>query len=278
LTNKSIGLLSENSSIEELNLSQCANITSQGIEFFLRGFTALKLVDLRKYKKLETQIQLLEKVRPNLKVLHTSIPTFLSEEHDDSITLEAESTLAKFTGSEAMMVKANAIIPKAAKLFYFEMKVVDKGKNGQVAIGAIESEASVKESMPGWLSGFGYHGDDGCCFAARTEGQGHRYGPIFENGDVIGFGADFENNLVFFTKNGKFVGFAFNNELNPKVSYFPVIGSKSKGSALQCNFGTGDEKFVFDLSRYSKDLKTEIDPSELPPEQEESDDEDEEDE
>lgn len=61
------------------------------------------------------------------------------------------------------------------------------------------------DGMPGWASGsWGYHGDDGCKFAAQSTGD--KYGPLYGEGDTIGCGVDFHERSAFFTKNGVHLG------------------------------------------------------------------------
>jgi hypothetical protein len=53
----------------------------------------------------------------------------------------------------------------------------------------------------GWYTGsYGYHSDDGEKFGG--DGEGSSYGETFGPGDIVGCGADFQNNTLFFTKNG----------------------------------------------------------------------------
>lgn len=75
--------------------------------------------------------------------------------------------------------------------------------------------------LPGWEpNSWGYHGDDGCSFAAEKNGTS--YGPTYGGkfkftlllvpyqhlaaGDIIGCGIDFTTRRAFFTKNGSFIG------------------------------------------------------------------------
>lgn len=57
---------------------------------------------------------------------------------------------------------------------------------------------------PGWEpESWGYHGDDGHCFASQNVGK--HYGPTFSTGDVIGCGVNFRTGTAFFTKNGHYL-------------------------------------------------------------------------
>ncbi|RIB20088.1 concanavalin A-like lectin/glucanase domain-containing protein [Gigaspora rosea] len=85
-------------------------------------------------------------------------------------------------------------------LFYFEVDIINEGKNKEIEIGFCENRANLS-GFPGWYDGsWGYHGDDGnfyCC-----SGSGNPYGPLFSTGDTIGCYLNFKNNNVFYTKNG----------------------------------------------------------------------------
>lgn len=60
--------------------------------------------------------------------------------------------------------------------------------------------------LPGWDEiSYGYHGDDGHFF--ESAGKGVLYGPTYTTGDTIGCGINFMTRELFFTKNGKFLGF-----------------------------------------------------------------------
>jgi hypothetical protein len=58
---------------------------------------------------------------------------------------------------------------------------------------------------PGWEpETWGYHGDDGHCFAAQTVGKA--YGPRFGTGDTVGCLVNFRLGQAMFTLNGKELG------------------------------------------------------------------------
>ena len=60
--------------------------------------------------------------------------------------------------------------------------------------------------MPGHHnSSYGYHGD-GNKYSYRMEGRGESYGLAFTKGDVVGCGWNIKEGIVFFTKNGKYLG------------------------------------------------------------------------
>jgi hypothetical protein len=94
-------------------------------------------------------------------------------------------------------------------IFYFEVKVLDKGRDGFLSIGLITKSALLKK-LVGWEAGtIGYHGDDGYLYLGS--GKGTAFGPTYSTGDVIGCGVNFNKKAVFFTKNGQYIGTAHSN-------------------------------------------------------------------
>ncbi|KAI5785931.1 concanavalin A-like lectin/glucanase domain-containing protein [Geopyxis carbonaria] len=159
---------------------------------------------------------------------------------------------ARFTGpakvneADAAAVRADRHMPPQCGLFYYEITVVSKGKEGLIGIGFCTDKVSLNK-LPGWeQESWGYHGDDGnsfCCQGTRKQ-----YGPKFTTNDVIGCGVNFRTNSAFFTKNGVDLGIAFRDIDKGKL--FPVVGMKKAGEHIRANFG--QEGFVFDIDNYMK--------------------------
>lgn len=73
-------------------------------------------------------------------------------------------------------------------------------------LGLVPAESGANH-MPGWRAhSYGYHGDDGNKFAG---GVNAAYGPVFTTGDIVGCGVNNVTGQIFFTKNGMFLGYAF---------------------------------------------------------------------
>ena len=120
-----------------------------------------------------------------------------------------------------------------------------------VAVGVATKSFHVHSRMPGWdRQSFGYHGDDGGIFHS-SGGMLKTYGPKFGSGDTIGCGIDYVSKGIFYTLNGRFLGYAFENiEHNLlDTDLYPVVGLDSN-FPIHLNFGTDNESFQFDLSRF----------------------------
>ncbi|KAF4520497.1 hypothetical protein B566_EDAN004748 [Ephemera danica] len=111
------------------------------------------------------------------------------------------------THKDAASVRATYPIPAACGLYYFEVKIVSKGRDGYMGIG-LSAQGVNMNRLPGWdKHSYGYHGDDGHSFC--SSGTGQPYGPTFTTGDVVGCGINLIDGVCFYTKNGHNLGIAF---------------------------------------------------------------------
>lgn len=178
---------------------------------------------------------------------------------------------------EAASIRADHPIPPQIGVFYYEMSIKNKGRDGFIGIGISQGSVSLVR-LPGWeVNSFGYHGDDGHFFA--SSGQGKPYGPTYSMGDVVGCGVHTDDGTLFFTKNGQYIGIACNvpfytltineasatahvtnphhqKQLQQQYRYYPTVGMRTPGEMIQANFGS--DRFVFDIHGYIKDRKTSI--------------------
>lgn len=141
------------------------------------------------------------------------------------------------------------ILETGLKLFYYEVTVDDAGMRGNVGIGLCAKECDLSK-LPGWeKANWGYHGDDGMLFiqSGRT---GHKYGPKYTTGDVVGCWVDMVNKVVFFTKNGQHLGKAFDAPDESLGPLYPTVGMQSNGGRLTANFG--NQPFAYDIESYLK--------------------------
>ncbi|KAK9505116.1 hypothetical protein O3M35_009244 [Rhynocoris fuscipes] len=152
------------------------------------------------------------------------------------------------THKDAASVRATYPIPASCGLYYFEVKIVSKGRDGYMGIG-LSAQGVNMNRLPGWdKHSYGYHGDDGHSFC--SSGTGLPYGPTFTTGDVIGCGVNLIDNTCFYTKNGHNLGIAF-ADLPPNL--YPTVGLQTPGEVVDANFG--QSPFVFDIEDMMKELK-----------------------
>ena len=170
---------------------------------------------------------------------------------------------AKLSEHEAAAARTDHPMPSECGIYYYEISVLQKGKDGLIGVGFSSIKASL-EKLPGWEpDSWAYHGDDGMSFCCQSTGK--PYGPQFTTGDVIGCGVNFLTNQAFFTKNGHFlsswcpfrVGItgltceldnAFKDIRDVKL--YPSIGMKRPNAHLEANFG--QRPFVFDIDQMFK--------------------------
>ncbi|SMR50717.1 unnamed protein product [Zymoseptoria tritici ST99CH_1E4] len=155
---------------------------------------------------------------------------------------------------EAASVRSDYPIPKEVGIYYFEVTILSRGKDGLIGIGFSTKKAMLSR-LPGWeTESWAYHGDDGYVFAGNASGKA--YGPGFASQDVVGCGVNFRTNSAFFTKNGNFLGTAFHNIRQERL--YPSVGMKKPGEHLRVNFGR--TPFVFDIDRLvASDRRTVLD-------------------
>uniref|UniRef100_H2RX37 RAN binding protein 9 n=1 Tax=Takifugu rubripes TaxID=31033 RepID=H2RX37_TAKRU len=155
------------------------------------------------------------------------------------------------TPKDAASVRATHPIPAACGVYYFEVKIISKGRDGYMGIG-LSAQGVNMNRLPGWdKHSYGYHGDDGHSFC--SSGTGQPYGPTFTTGDVIGCCVNLINNTCFYTKNGHSLGIAF-TDLPPNL--YPTVGLQTPGEVVDANFG--QHPFVFDIEDYMREWRTKI--------------------
>uniref|UniRef100_A0A3Q1EE89 RAN binding protein 10 n=1 Tax=Acanthochromis polyacanthus TaxID=80966 RepID=A0A3Q1EE89_9TELE len=150
---------------------------------------------------------------------------------------------------DAASVRATHPIPAACGIYYFEVKIVSKGRDGYMGIG-LSAQGVNMNRLPGWdKHSYGYHGDDGHSFC--SSGTGQPYGPTFTTGDVIGCCVNLINNTCFYTKNGISLGL-----WTHKPNLYPTVGLQTPGEIVDANFG--QQPFVFDIEDYMSEWRAKI--------------------
>lgn len=111
---------------------------------------------------------------------------------------------SKLQDHEAAAARTDYPMPAQAGIYYYEVTILSKGKDGMIGVGFSGAKASL-EKLPGWdPDSWAYHGDDGKTFCCQLTGK--PYGPTFSSDDTIGCGVNFSDGTAFFTKNGNFLG------------------------------------------------------------------------
>lgn len=120
-----------------------------------------------------------------------------------------------------------------------------------VAVGLATHSFHLHSRMPGWdCLSFGYHGDDGGIFHA-SGGMVKHFGPSFGVGDTVGCGIDYVHQAIFFTLNGKFLGYAWKG-INVEFlqnDIYPVVGIDTNHN-IYANYGGGAQPFQFNLTSF----------------------------
>lgn len=150
------------------------------------------------------------------------------------------------THKDAASVRATHPIPASCGVYYFEVKVISKGRDGYMGIGLCAQGVNMNR-LPGWdKHSYGYHGDDGHSFC--SSGTGIPYGPTFTTGDVVGCCVNLIDNTCFYTRNGVHLGIAF-RDLPPNL--YPTVGLQTPGEVVEANFGQAP--FCFDIQDYMRE-------------------------
>jgi len=197
----------------------------------------------------------LKELYPAVDVTVTPLPTkWSSRDKYQHLNVFQDGLRVLYNGQgknhkDAGSVRANYPIPVACGLYYFEIKVITKGRDGYMGIGLSDQGTNLNR-LPGWEKfTYGYHGDDGHKFFST--GNGLPYGPTFSTDDVIGCCLNLISNSCFYTKNGIHIGDAFHNL--PQIPLYPTVGLQTPNEELIANFGQFE--FVFDFADYSKEWR-----------------------
>ncbi|CAF0796475.1 unnamed protein product [Adineta ricciae] len=184
----------------------------------------------------------------------TPLPTkWNSKEKTSSLVLQQNNLVVTYKGQgkshkDAASVRADHPIPPLTGIYYYEVKVLSKGRDGYMGIGLSTSEVNLNR-LPGWDKGsYGYHGDDGRLFC--SSGNGVAYGPTFTTGDYVGCCVNFIENSCFYTCNGYNIGTSF-KDIPPEI--YPTVGLQTPMEAIEANFGLSP--FKFDIEKYMDEYR-----------------------
>ncbi|KAI9726653.1 MAG: hypothetical protein M1834_008966 [Cirrosporium novae-zelandiae] len=202
----------------------------------------------------------------------TPLPSRWSEtDKNGGLHIESDDLEVRYVGPpvkphehEAAATRADYPMPPEIGIYYYEVTILSKGKEGMIGVGFSGQKASL-ERLPGWEpDSWAYHGDDGKVFCCQSTGKA--FGPTFTTGDVIGCGVNFSTGVAFYTKNGVFLGHAARDL--PNVKLFPSIGMKKPGAHIRVNFGQTPFSFDIDgmMAREQYNIQEEIASTPLRPE------------
>ena len=181
------------------------------------------------------------------------LPTLMNcEDKSNRIEISTDGLVIKYVGpgrsdSDAAAIRSNLPVPPQIGIYYFEVKVTNKGRDGYISAGYAIKSASLGR-LTGWEPGtIGYHADDGNLY--RGAGTGASYGPSYTTNDIVGCGINFSEKSFFFTKNGILIGEIGNLKDKFHLPFFPSVGCRTVGEILTLNFGTSSE-LSFDISSF----------------------------
>ncbi|VDP87126.1 unnamed protein product [Echinostoma caproni] len=159
-----------------------------------------------------------------------------SERHDSN-----------YTNGEAACARADAPIPLTVGIYYFEITISSRGGNGRSVAVGVATKASSLVRLPGTEhSSFAYHSDGSVFHGSPTLSS--KFGPRFAENDTVGCGVDFISRSLFFTRNGVFLGKAFEGEIpaSPGTRLYPAVGLQGHGTRLSTNFGQRPFSYAFE--------------------------------
>ncbi|GAB4824065.1 hypothetical protein N2152v2_011111 [Parachlorella kessleri] len=172
--------------------------------------------------------------------------------------LQITGTRVKYVGPgnddrDAASVRSNYPVPSDLPIFYYEVEVVNKGRDGFIGIGFAVRDVKL-DRLPGWEPhSYGYHGDDGHAFSGR--GTGRPYGPCFGTGDWIGVLWNRVEGTVSFSKRGYDLGVAFEGVHEEHL--YPIVGFRTPDEEIDANFGVdlARKPFKADMAAIRKEAE-----------------------
>ncbi|KAH6917149.1 ran-binding protein 10 [Coprinopsis sp. MPI-PUGE-AT-0042] len=182
-----------------------------------------------------------------------------NEDRHNFLSISADGREIVYNGSstngdkDGATVRANHPIPPVCGIYYYEVEILGKEQKSHVSIGFAGPSVKVSR-LPGWeVNSWGYHGDDGCSFAAERNGT--QYSHTYGSGDKVGCGIDFSTRRAFYTKNGQLLGPVFEN-VGKGIDLYPAIGLQHAQECVRVNFG--QDPFHFDIENHAQQQKLKI--------------------
>jgi hypothetical protein len=203
---------------------------------------------------IKTGSERLAQLYPHVVIEDTPLPSkWNSKEKAPTLVLQQNNLVVTYKGpgkshKDAASVRSDHPIPPLTGIYYYEVKILSKGRDGYMGIGLSTSEVNLNR-LPGWDKGsYGYHGDDGHSFC--SSGSGIAYGPTFTTGDYVGCCVNFLENSCFYTRNGCNIGTSFKDI---PTEIYPTVGLQTPLEAIEANFG--QTPFKFDIEKYMDEYR-----------------------
>lgn len=155
------------------------------------------------------------------------------------------------------ILRNNKYYLQLSNIYYFEISIEktpfrQSWNDECIGIGFTEKHnQKIEGYQVGWFKGsYGFHSDDGNIY--KGNGHGYSFSDSWTKGDVIGCGIIFSKRRradIFYTKNGIFLGKAFENI---KISNH-LIPSISLDSSSEVNINFGQDEYKFPIENIIKD-------------------------
>ncbi|KAL7057712.1 hypothetical protein AAHC03_016889 [Spirometra sp. Aus1] len=164
-----------------------------------------------------------------------------------TVTYNSDATESRHNtvSDEPGAVRSDNSIPLSAGIYYFETSILHCGPDCVVSIG-ISTKRFGLSKLPGLDSNsFGYHSDGSIYNGSQSNSI--KFGPTFSESDTIGCGVDLIKKSLFFTRNGIFLGKAFEGKIQVStgVKLYPAIGLQGQGCRTTANFGNQNFRYAF---------------------------------
>lgn len=115
--------------------------------------------------------------------------------------------------------------------------------NRDITVGFSDKEVILNKQCGTISKSYGYNGDG----KKYHDDSKENFGPKFKVKDVIGCGFYFSKKSIFYTYNGKLIGYAFEN-VDMNGTYYPTISLHSLNESVVANFGRSN--YIFDIEGF----------------------------
>eukprot|EP00892_Ulva_mutabilis_P010767 jgi/Ulvmu1/8062/UM004_0299.1 len=158
----------------------------------------------------------------------------------------ASATDQGYRPGRVCLLKANKPVPTNVVAFYFEVDIVCRGDEGQIAIGFVPShqkDGSEHNTPPVGMSAdsYGINGQGQLWNSSTPEAE---LSAPFASRDVIGAGVIPGKKQIFLTKNGKLLSETAFKNITQQVLY-PAVSLSGRSEAVKLNFGQRQFQFNF---------------------------------